>query len=277
MIKDILVRLDGTAGDFARLAAVSQIAATFESHITGLLFNVLPAAISDVVQDAGSSGPAKLLHDARRAGDAVEATVLHRLERLQQPTFLRRFDVEGERDVADTASLLARAADTFVALRPNGQPNEPRGLIEELLYGAGRHLFLVPEDKKTMAPLDHVVVAWNGSRESARALSESLPYLQRARKVWLLVVENEHPAETDALRANDAAQHLRHHGINAVKYRAVGEDDEIADIVIEECRRLGADLLVMGSYGHSRLHELLPGSTTSRLLHHSPVPLVIAH
>ena len=92
MIKAILVRLDGTAGDFARLAAVSQIAAAFESHITGLLFNVLPAAISDVVQDAGSSGPAKLLHDARNAGDAVEATVLQRLERLQQPTFLRRFD-----------------------------------------------------------------------------------------------------------------------------------------------------------------------------------------
>lgn len=82
------------------------------------------------------------------------------------------------------------------------------------------------------------------------------------------MVENERPAETDALRSNDAAQHLRHHGINAVKYRAVGVDDEIADIVIEECRRLGADLLVMGSYGHSRLHELLPGSTTSRLLHH---------
>ncbi len=79
-----------------------------------------------MVQDAGSSGPAKLLHDARKAGDAVEATVLQRLERLQQPTFLRRFDVEGERDVADTASLLARAADTFVALRPNGQSNEPR-------------------------------------------------------------------------------------------------------------------------------------------------------
>ncbi|WFU58380.1 hypothetical protein QA639_13150 [Bradyrhizobium pachyrhizi] len=94
--------MDGTAGDFARLAAVSRIAATFESHIAGLLFNVLPAAISD----AGSSGPAKLPHDAGKAGDAVEATALQRLERLQQPTFFRRFDVEGERDVADTASLV---------------------------------------------------------------------------------------------------------------------------------------------------------------------------
>ncbi|WFU58379.1 universal stress protein [Bradyrhizobium pachyrhizi] len=163
-----------------------------------------------------------------------------------------------------------------MALRLNGQPNEPRGLIEELLYGAGRHLLLIPEDEKTMAPLDHVVVAWNGSRESARSLSESLSCLQRARNVWLLVVEYERPAQTDTPRSNDAAQHLRHHGIDAVKYRAVGEDDEIADIVIEECRRLDADLLVMAAMA-TRACVFLPGCTTSRLLHHSPVPLVIAH
>jgi nucleotide-binding universal stress UspA family protein len=58
---------------------------------------------------------------------------------------------------------------------------------------------------------------------------------------------------------------------------AVGQEDEIADALIEECRKLDANLLVMGSYGHSRLHELLPGSTTDRVLHRSPFPLLIAH
>jgi nucleotide-binding universal stress UspA family protein len=71
--------------------------------------------------------------------------------------------------------------------------------------------------------------------------------------------------------------HLRHHGINAVKYRAIAEEDEIADALIAGCRTLNANLLVMGSYGHSRLHELLPGSTTDRVLHRSPFPLLIAH
>jgi len=73
-------------------------------------------------------------------------------------------------------------------------------------------------------------------------------------------VESEHPTEADALKANDAVLHLRHHGINAVKYRASGEDDEIADVLIEECHRLDANLLVMGSFGHSRLHQSLPGA-----------------
>ena len=140
---------------------------------------------------------------------------------------------------------------------PNGQSNEPQGLIESLLFGTGRHLFLVP--------IENVVVAWKGRRESARALAESLPYLRQASKVGIFV------------KGNDAVLHLRHHGINAVKYRAIAEEDEIADALIAECRTLNANLLVMGSYGHSRLHELLPGSTTDRVLHRSPFPLLIAH
>jgi nucleotide-binding universal stress UspA family protein len=278
MIKDVMVRLDGTSGDDVRLAAANQIAEIFESHITGLFFNVLPPPpIPASLNGADASQAAKLLDTVKQAGDAIEATVFERLTRLQQPTNLRRFDVVGDGGISDTALPLARAADTFVALRPNDQSNEPEGLIENLLFGTGRHLFLVPDDWKALAPLDNVVVAWNGSRESARALAESLPYLQQARKVGILVVEGEHATEADALKANDAVLHLRHHGINAVKYRAIGEDDEIADTLIEECRKLDANLLVMGSYGHSHLHELLPGSTTDRVLHRSPFPLLIAH
>ena len=79
-------------------------------------------------------------------------------------------------------------------------------------------------------------MAWNDSRESARALAEALPYLHQARKVGVLVVEGEHSTEADALKGNEAVHHLRDHGINAVKYRATSEEDEIADILIAECR-----------------------------------------
>jgi nucleotide-binding universal stress UspA family protein len=278
MIKDVMVRLDGTPEDDVRLAAASQIAEIFESHITGLFFNVLPPPpIAHRLKGTEASQATKLLDTAKQAGDAIEATVFERLTQLQQSTNLRRFDVVGVGEISDTALPLARAADTFVALRPTDRSNEPEGLIENLLFGTGRHLFLVPDDWKAITSLDNVVVAWNGSRESARALAESLPYLLQARKVSVVVVEGAHPTEADASKGNDAVLHLRHHGINAVKYRAIGEDDEIADVLIAECRRLEANLLVMGSYGHSRLHELLPGSTTDRVLHRSPFPLLVAH
>lgn len=268
-----MVRLDGGSGDDARLAAATQIAEIFQSHITGLFFNVVP----DEFNGTGASQTARSPGAAKRAGDAVETVLFHRLNGLQQPTNLRRFDVAGVLDISETALPVARTADTFVALRPNDRSKEPEDLIENLLFGTGRHLFLVPEDWNGFTPLDNVVVAWNGSRESARALAESLPFLHRASKVCVLVVEGEHQTKTDALKANDAVLHLRHHGINAIKYRVVGEEDETADVLITECRSLDANLLVMGSYGHSQLRDLLPGSTTSRILHRSPVPLLIAH
>lgn len=277
MIKDVMVRLDGTPADDVRLAAVGQIAEIFNSHITGLLFNVLPPLVPDGFNGAGANEVTKLLNAARQAGDAIEATVFQRLAELPHPANLRRFDVVDHNDASDKALQVARAADTFVALRPNGRVSEPEGLVENLLFGAGRHLFLVPDDLKLIAPLENVVVAWNGSRESARALAESFPYLHQARKVGVVVVEGRHPTEAEALMGNDAVHHLRHHGINAIKYRAVGQEDEIADALIEECRKLDANLLVMGSYGHSRLHELLPGSTTDRMLRQSPFPLLVAH
>jgi nucleotide-binding universal stress UspA family protein len=277
MIKDVMVRLDGTPADDVRLAAVGQIAEIFNSHITGLLFNVLPPLLPDGFNGAGANEVTKLLNAARQAGDAIEATLFQRLAELPHPANLRRFDVVDHNDASDKALQVARAADTFVALRPNGRVSEPEGLVENLLFGAGRHLFLVPDDLKPIAPLENVVVAWNGSRESARALAESFPYLHQARKVGVVVVEGRHPTEAEALMGNDAVHHLRHHGINAIKYRAVGQEDEIADALIEECRKLDANLLVMGSYGHSRLHELLPGSTTDRMLRQSPFPLLVAH
>ena len=112
-----------------RLAAANLIAETFESHITGLFFG------------AGVNQAIRLLDRAREAGNVIEATVFGRLTRLQQPTNLRRFDVADDSDIADTALPLARAADTFFALRPNGQSNEPEGLIENRtspLSGSGK-------------------------------------------------------------------------------------------------------------------------------------------
>ncbi|WP_050625894.1 universal stress protein [Bradyrhizobium viridifuturi] len=272
-IKDVMVQLDGTSGDDARLAAANQIAEIFDSHITGLFFNVLSSHIPDGLDGVDAKG----LRAAKEAGDASETIVFQRLTRLERPTNLRRFDVGSDTDIPDAALLVARTGDAFVALRPNGRAKEPEELIENLLYGTGRHLFLVPDDWKGLTPLDNAIVAWNGSRESARALAEALPYLQQASKVGVLVIQGKHQTDSDALKANDAVLHLRHHGINAVKYRAVGEEDETADVLVAECRALGANLLVMGSYGHSRLHELLPGSTTSRILRRSPIPLLIAH
>jgi len=262
MIKDVMVRLDGSSGDDARLAAVTQIARMFEGHVTALFFNVVPEGHAET---------------AGKSADQTENLLFERLGRLQLSAVLRRLDIKDPLDISGSALPVVRTADVFVALRTNSEASEPKDLIENVLFDGGRHLFLVPENWTGFTPLESILVAWNGSRESARAMAEALPYLRQAEKVGVLVVEREREPKTDPMMANDAVQHLRHHGIDAVKYRAVGEEDDTADLMVEQCRSFGANLLVMGSYGHSAERDLLPGSTTSRMLRISPVPLLIAH
>lgn len=268
MIKDVMVRLDGSRADEARVAAADQIAEYFDSHIVCLFVNVLPRPIVEEDDGVGAIESVRLIEAGRALGDKKEAKLQQRLARLQKPIELRRFDTFNGM-ISDIAAREARTADVFVALRPDGSPKDPDQLIESVLFGAGRHLFLVPE-RKTVAPaLDHVMIAWNGSREAARAVAEALPYLRKATTVSIVVVDE--PVEEQALLG-----HLQHHGIGA-KIHRVTKDGDVASTLIAESKRLKPDLIVMGGYGHSKMREWLLGGATYEMMHKSPMPLLMAH
>ena len=273
MIKDVMVRLDGTKADEIRLAAVSEIAEQFESHVIALYFNILPVYIPEEGDTVGARRAVEMLKMAQAIGDRVEGTLRQRVTRLQQPVELRRFDLIGDA-LADVATREARAADTFVALRPNGATQDPEHMIEGILFGSGRHLYMVPESGMGATMFGCAMLAWNGSRESARALAEALPYLREAKEVAVVVVEEE-PGVT-AERGKDAVSHLRHHGINAALHHA-RDRGGVGKTLLAEAQERKADLIVMGGYGHSRLREWLLGGATYDMLHHSSAPLVIAH
>jgi len=275
MIKDVMVPVDGSAADDARLAAANQIAEAFHSQITGLFLNILPMLI--VPEDGvGAARAAELLEKARAAADRIEARLTERLARLQKPMQLRRFDILKEA-VGDVAAREARTADAFVALRPNGALSEPEHLVEGVLFGSGRHIFLVPRRKPAKVTFDRVLVAWNGSRESARALAEARPYLHKAKAAVVVVVDDEPPTEGQAVLGKDAVEHLKHHHIKATLHHARLQDHDVGKTLVAEARRLQADLIVMGGYGHSRLREFLLGGATYELLHKAPIPLLLAH
>jgi hypothetical protein len=178
MIKDMKVRLDSSAADELRLAAVKGIADVFDGQVIALFLNVLPVFGAAERDGIGATQAAELMRRAREGGDRIEAELLQRLARLQ----MRRFDDFSDA-ISDIAVREARAADTFVALRPNDAPEEPERLIEGVLFSSGRSVFLVPGRKPTPVRFDHILIAWNGSRESTRALAEAMPYLHQAHKV----------------------------------------------------------------------------------------------
>ena len=271
MIKDVMVWLDGGASDEIRLAAVADMARRLESRVVvGLYLNVLPLP-GPIEGDV----TANIVKWAREEGDEMEAALAKRLQMLDRAVEIRRFDVLAD-DVANIAAREARSADTFVAVRPNGAM-DPERLVEGVLFGSGRHLFLIGDRTHVNRAFDHVLVAWNGSRESSRALAESLPYLHKARAVTLVVVSDDDPIEEDALLGADAVTHLNHHGIDSKLHRAKIRNGDVSAALTAEAKRLNADLIVMGGYGHSRLREWLLGGVTYHMLHHAPVPLLIAH
>jgi nucleotide-binding universal stress UspA family protein len=138
-------------------------------------------------------------------------------------------------------------------------------------------MFLVPEGKAAKIAFNRILLGWNGSRECARAMAEAMPYLHKAKEVAVIVVDDEPPAEQQALLGNDAVAHLKHHGINASLHHVVMSGGHVGSTLVAEARHRKADLIVMGGYGHSRLREWLLGGATYEVMHNAPVPLVIAH
>ena len=139
---------------------------------------------------------------------------------------------------------------------------------------------VVPHSGKLKTPGKRVLLTWNASRESARALREALPMLQRADTVVVLSSEPD-DGDTEIARghphAQELARFLESHGIESVSSGIADVDLSPSEAILGQAADMDADLIVMGAYGHTRLREIILGGVTRDLLKQSPVPLLLAH
>jgi nucleotide-binding universal stress UspA family protein len=145
------------------------------------------------------------------------------------------------------------------------------------ILGAGRPVLVVPAAVKSLTA-DHVVIGWKDTREARRAVSDALPFLHEAKRVTIIEICEEDQTEIARHNVDDVVHYLARHRVKAeprVETQLRGSTG--ADQVIGFAEDEGADLLVTGAYGHSRLNEWIFGGMTRDLLTSSPICCLMSH
>jgi len=145
-----------------------------------------------------------------------------------------------------------------------------------LTLQAGRPVLVVPTNGQPLSA-GKIVLAWKDTREARRALTDAMPFFESAEGVLVLEVCEGDGVEDARIRTEDVAESLRRRGVKA-DAKVVTQDHHPASVrILDEAAAIGADLIVLGCYGHSRLGEWVFGGVTRDLLDQDEIYLLLSH
>lgn len=271
-LKNVLVHLTETAQSGLRLETAVALCVAHDAHLTGLIVRALPVLpaysigpIPDMVLEPFEAQQDAMAAKARAAFDDI----------VKRAGWTERSScVQIEGNVTDIVGLHAR----YVDLTVTGQdiPDEDQWEIStvDLIMRSGRPVLVTPHGVQNKPVGKNVAIAWNASREAARAVADAMPILEAADSVEVLTVTQE---SDESVPGIGIAQHLAHHGI-AVEVKRLGASTaDAGEALLNYIGNGNTDLLVMGAYGHSRLREFVFGGTTRHILQTMSIPVLISH
>ena len=180
--------------------------------------------------------------------------------------------------LSSEVAVHAYYADLVVIARPEspGQAAGPPGLAESLVLSSGRPIIVFPPRGKG-SRLRRILLAWNATRESIRAVGDALPLLVKAETVEVLVVDHQRRAEGHGQEPGaDIAHHLARHGAQVEVTRLSSGGKDVGRLLLSQAAAFGADLLVMGAYGHTQLREWMFGGVTRTVLYEADLPVLMS-
>jgi nucleotide-binding universal stress UspA family protein len=274
--RSILVHYDAGKTAPARLEMAIEIASAFGAQIACLY------ALSSVPEPSAGYEATNVMREAQKRirGEMLEDAKRGYGECLRRTGFERAEWRESTVDALAAVALQARYADLVVI----GQQNDewPSGVHRDfersVPLAVGRPVLVVPYAFERRPVGHRVLIAWNASREAARAVSDALPMLKRASHVHVVAFQPEisreaHGAEPGA----DIALYLTRHGVKVTVSRYDAPDVDIGNQLLSRAFDLSIDLIVMGAWGHSRLREMVLGGVTRTLLESMTVPVLMSH
>lgn len=280
MIKDLLIPYVNAESEGAPVAAAIAIAQTFEAHVAMLVTVDVPAPMPSDWGAMAYDIYARLHEEARRRAEGRADALRARFANAEVPVEVRIAEAVSVYP-QNTAAMHARHADLTVL------PTMPRDGVDNMLVHdcfhdvlrhSGRPVLAVPAASAATLPPRRAVIAWKPTREAARAVADAMPLLSMADAVDVLVVdpvvgEAGHGGEPGA----DIAAHLARHGLKVEVVMRPRMNFSVAYALLDHARMVGADLLVAGGYGHSRLREAMLGGTTRELLQTAHLPVLFSH
>lgn len=274
-VKRILVHVDGTERAQRALAAALQLAAAQDAHLIGcgvLADPYIPTYVG-----------------AQIPGDVVEVLIQEQHRQVAEAKRLfekavsaagwvdRAEFVQGRGDVARALAREGRGCDLIIVgqAEPDEEPVEIEDLPDNTVLESGRPVLIVPYISQTRPVGRTVLLCWTNTREAARAMTDALPLLNASSSVIVLTAGEE--GRGDEIVGDDAARFLAAHGIAAEIRKVPGGGLDVGSVILNEAADTGADLIVMGAYGHSRLRETILGGATRTVLRNMTVPVLMSH
>lgn len=275
--KTIAVHVDGENAESPEIAYALGLARAFDAHVDGIVVSAEYAMTPIVMADI----PVFVLDEQRqRAAEAAKRAA----EKFRTAAVEVEHDVsiltQNPDGLGDAFAERTRSADLVVV----GQRDPDRGdilaslLIEAALFGSGRPVLIVPYiGSSAEPPPKRPIIAWDGGAPAARAAHDALPLLRGAESVEIVTVDGD----TDAQRVENSGMALEtaltRHGLKARFHVIPSGGIDAANALLSHASDAGADILVMGGYGHSRLREFVLGGATRELLASMTLPVLMAH
>jgi nucleotide-binding universal stress UspA family protein len=276
--KTVLVSLNDVPRAEAMIDAAALIAKAYDAHLIGCY--VIPAVT--IYPEVGFAAP-PAVDDTRQQYFKTNIAVVK--ERFEAK--LRQDGLRGEwrtvnslyPEIAPSLMEHGRTADLIMVsqIAENPAANIEQGLVEHVVMESGRPVLIIPQ-KGSLAEIKSVVVGFNATREATRALFDGLPLLRSAKDVRVVWVDPyKERSVAGEVPGAEAAAALARHGVRATAEGLAAGGINAGEALLLHVSDLGAELLVVGAYAHSRMREYIFGGATQHVLAHANVPVLMSH
>ena len=276
-LNDIAVYVDGTEATKARVTFAVALAKEHGAHLIGIGF--APTALLPLYgADVGFADMTEVLQSVKtQSANALDAFKVFAAAQgvSTEAQLMQGMSEEFPHDFAH----VARHSDLAILGQPrDGDPLIGQyALVERCLFASGRPVIIVPASPEKLALKGTIVAAWDGSAEAARSINDALTFLKPAARVVLLVGVAAGDEDERAPLTDDMIAHLKRHGVKAEGMRVKIAEGDVGRLLLTAAKELGADMIVMGAFHHSRWREFILGGVTLTVLEEATIPLFMAH